>query len=392
MKILNYLMILNFLVFVSCSKGDKDISEYEDDDIELVDGEEDDGDLELDEDEEVEIVDSEDEDFADGEEDEEFLDDEGEVVASIDEDGIDDEFNEEFSDPDGEFMIASSSDEDIDDEFESDDEDIEIADDSSDELELDDPEDGDLLGEEPAVEVADDSMDDIAIDEPTEEVAISDDMSSEGPEIASTETQSYADTTSDLPAASYDAPAASPDYSSVAVPNDANGVYTVQNNETLMLVAYKIYGDYSRWKEIAAINAGALGGGTSVSNGMQLRYSDRGAGFNPGNRGTPYLIQRGDTLGLISKSVYGATNRWKEIWNNNREMIKDPNLIFAGFTLYYQNGQAPAPQRELSSVEPAAQAPAAIAPAAPEAPADDFMEDEAIESDLSLEDDFPEDL
>ncbi len=385
MKILNYLMILNFLVFVSCSKGDKDISEYEDDDIELVDGEEDDGDLELDEDEEVEIVDSEDEDFADGEEDEEFMDDDGEIVASLDDDGIDDEFNEEFSDPDGEFMIADSGD----DEFESDDDDIEIADDSSDELELDDPEDGNLLGDADAPEMSDDSMDDIAIEEPVEDIAMDDGMDSAGPEIASTETQSYEDTSSDLPTASYGAPAASPDYSSVAVPNDANGVYTVQNSETLMLVAYKIYGDYSRWKEIAAINAGQLNGGTAISNGMQLRYSDRGAGFNPGNRGTPYLIQRGDTLGLISKSVYGATNRWKEIWDNNREMIKDPNLIFAGFTLYYQNGQAPAPQRELSS-ESVEVDPAPAAPVDPPAMVDDMMED--AESDLSLEDDFPEDL
>jgi len=390
-------MILNFLVFVSCSKADKDVSEYEDEDIELVDGEEDDGDLELDEDEEIEIVDTEDEDFADGEEDEEFYDDEeGELVASLDDDGIDDEFNEEFSDPDGEFMIADSSDDDMDDEFDSD-EDIDIAeDDSSDELELDDPEDGGLLGDD-TPEVAmddsmDDSMDDIAIEEPVEDMAMDDGMGSAGPEIASTETQPYADTTSDLPTASYGAPpAASPDYSSVAVPNDANGVYSVQNNETLMLIAYKIYGDYSRWKEIAAINASQLNGGTSVSNGMQLRYSDRGAGFNPGNRGTPYLIQRGDTLGLISRNVYGATNRWKEIWNNNREMIKDPNLIFAGFTLYYQDGQQPqqqTAQRELSSET--VDSPAPVDPPSAAPPIDDMMDD--MESDLSLEDDFPEDL
>jgi hypothetical protein len=43
----------------------------------------------------------------------------------------------------------------------------------------------------------------------------------------------------------------------------------------------------------------------------------------------------GDTLGKISKRVYGTVERWKEIWKNNEKLIKDPNKIYAGFTLYY---------------------------------------------------------
>ena len=38
---------------------------------------------------------------------------------------------------------------------------------------------------------------------------------------------------------------------------------------------------------------------------------------------------------IISKKKYGTPVRWKSIWDNNKPMIKDPNLIFAGFTLYY---------------------------------------------------------
>ena len=35
----------------------------------------------------------------------------------------------------------------------------------------------------------------------------------------------------------------------------------------------------------------------------------------------------------------GAIN-WKNIWNNNKPLIRDPNKIFAGFTLYYlENGR-----------------------------------------------------
>lgn len=61
-------------------------------------------------------------------------------------------------------------------------------------------------------------------------------------------------------------------------PGDAE--YLVQSNETLMMIAFKLYGDYGRWKEIASLNQDKLGGGTSISNGMKLRYNSAGAGFN----------------------------------------------------------------------------------------------------------------
>ena len=53
----------------------------------------------------------------------------------------------------------------------------------------------------------------------------------------------------------------------------------------------------------------------------------------------------GETLGTISNKHYGVTKRWKDLYENNRPMIKDPNLIFAGFTLYY------VPDRDLASDE-----------------------------------------
>ena len=50
--------------------------------------------------------------------------------------------------------------------------------------------------------------------------------------------------------------------------------------------------------------------------------------------GNPYLIKSGDTLGKISNTTYGTIKYWKNIWNNNKPLIKDPNKIFAGFTIY----------------------------------------------------------
>jgi nucleoid-associated protein YgaU len=116
--------------------------------------------------------------------------------------------------------------------------------------------------------------------------------------------------------------------------------YVVQKNETLMMIAFKLYGDYGRWKELANQNRDALNGSTTVRTGMKLNYMAPADEFTWNPQGLPYLIRTGDTLGGISKEVYAAANKWKLIWENNRPLIKDPNKIFAGFTIYYlENGR-----------------------------------------------------
>lgn len=117
-------------------------------------------------------------------------------------------------------------------------------------------------------------------------------------------------------------------------------MYTVQKNETLMLVAFKLYGDYERWKELANYNRDTLKGSVAVREGMQLKYMAPAEEFVWNPEGLPYLIRTGDTLGGISANVYQTPKKWKMIWDNNRPLIKDPNRIFAGFTIYYlENGR-----------------------------------------------------
>lgn len=111
--------------------------------------------------------------------------------------------------------------------------------------------------------------------------------------------------------------------------------YAVQKNETLMMIAFKLYGDYAKWKELANYNSESLKGSTVVREGMNLKYMAPAEEFVWNPQGLPYLIRTGDTLGIISNSVYQTPKKWKSIWNNNRPLIKDPNKIFAGFTLYY---------------------------------------------------------
>ena len=116
--------------------------------------------------------------------------------------------------------------------------------------------------------------------------------------------------------------------------------YTVQKNETLMLIAFKLYGDYERWKDLANQNHPTLKGSTTIREGMVLNYTAPAEEFVWNPQGLPYLIRTGDTLGGISKQVYSTVHKWKLIWDNNRPLIKDPNKIYAGFTLYYlENGR-----------------------------------------------------
>ncbi len=115
--------------------------------------------------------------------------------------------------------------------------------------------------------------------------------------------------------------------------------YRVQKGDTMMMIAFKIYGDYRKWKDIKEWNKDVK----KVGEGVDLKYyvPDQKFGWMP--NGTPYMVKTGDTLQIISMDKYGTTRKWKSIYDNNRPLIRNPNLIFAGFTIYYQ------PTRDLAS-------------------------------------------
>lgn len=122
-------------------------------------------------------------------------------------------------------------------------------------------------------------------------------------------------------------------------------IYKVQKGETLMQIAFKIYGDISKWKDLKHMNGDKLSSNRAIAKNMQLKYMAPAAQFVWRPQGSPYLIKTGETLGSISNSVYQTPRKWKKIWENNKPLIKNPNIIYAGFTLYYKS---PA---ELSSLQ-----------------------------------------
>lgn len=43
-----------------------------------------------------------------------------------------------------------------------------------------------------------------------------------------------------------------------------------------------------------------------------------------------YVVVSGDSLSKIAKREYGDANKWKQLFEANRDIIKDPNLIHPG--------------------------------------------------------------
>jgi nucleoid-associated protein YgaU len=117
--------------------------------------------------------------------------------------------------------------------------------------------------------------------------------------------------------------------------------YIVQSGDTLMFIAYKIYGDYRLWNRLARSNN--LNAGSSLKTGQALNIDASLVRELPRIDGRPYIIRSGDSLSKISKAHYGTYNQWKPLWQHNSHMIKDPNIIFAGFQMYLL------PDRQLAS-------------------------------------------
>lgn len=125
-----------------------------------------------------------------------------------------------------------------------------------------------------------------------------------------------------------------------------NQKYIVKRGDTLMKIAYQKYGDLMRWREIFNANKTRLKGINRLEVGQFLII--RGVEYVVIEKnGKPYLIRRRDTLAKISTKVYGLPGEWRRIWKNNSQMIKNPNKIYAGFTLYYEPLQAKGPEVRL---------------------------------------------
>ncbi len=183
-----------------------------------------------------------------------------------------------------------------------------------------------------------------------------------------------------VPPAEPDAPLAPPVAPPVAASSGENDHYTVQPGDTLMRIAFETYGDLYQWKKVYEMNRDQLPSPTALKKGMVLKIEKPAVPVTIERNGEKYLIKLGDTLGKISDDVYGTPKKWRKLYENNKQMIRDPNRIFAGFFLYYtlteeerqdaermKSGRQRTPIADSQTAEPAAEQqaePAQNAPAA----------------------------
>lgn len=48
--------------------------------------------------------------------------------------------------------------------------------------------------------------------------------------------------------------------------------------------------------------------------------------------GRTYTVVKGDSLSKIAKQFYGNANQWKRIYEANKDVIKNPDVIYPGQT------------------------------------------------------------
>lgn len=66
---------------------------------------------------------------------------------------------------------------------------------------------------------------------------------------------------------------------------------------------------------------------------VQSGSSSTAPGTTNGDGGRTYVVVKGDSLSAIAQREYGAAKEWHRIYDANRDIIKDPNLIYPGQTL-----------------------------------------------------------
>lgn len=87
---------------------------------------------------------------------------------------------------------------------------------------------------------------------------------------------------------------------------------------------------------------------------------------------TTYTTKTGDNLSKIAKELYGDANKWRDIYECNKDQIKDPNLIWSNQILVIPDlgitTQTPIPATEIPVITPEAAT-------TPEIPADTTLTD-----------------
>lgn len=105
------------------------------------------------------------------------------------------------------------------------------------------------------------------------------------------------------------------------LPPPESTIYTVQSGDTLGLIAKRFLRSDARWPEIFEINRDKLTNPNAIRVGQQLRI--------PIVLGS-HVVRTGETLATIARLGLGDATRWREIFDLNRDRIKNPDVVRVG--------------------------------------------------------------
>jgi len=103
--------------------------------------------------------------------------------------------------------------------------------------------------------------------------------------------------------------------------------YTVQPGDTLSKIASRLYGNAGKYPVIFEANREVIKDPNLIYPGQILRIIKppvvQAASDN-------YTVKPGDTLSKIAKEFYGDARKYSIIFEANRDILKDPNIIHPG--------------------------------------------------------------
>ncbi len=108
---------------------------------------------------------------------------------------------------------------------------------------------------------------------------------------------------------------------SMAFGDQINGLNVTFDDGTITLAGQA---DSFATKQKAVLMAGNVKGVEKVDDMMTVQVSEPEPEFKY------YTIEKGDSLSKIAKDHYGDYKKWTELFEANKEVIKDPDLIYPG--------------------------------------------------------------
>lgn len=149
----------------------------------------------------------------------------------------------------------------------------------------------------------------------------------------------HPDPTPEQPPPRRTAPPIPPPTTTTTTTTAAAQTYVIQFGDTFSSIAFNLYGDESRWVDIAQANP--LVDPTKLKVGQQVRLPATGElrrrtepSPAPPAGSVTYTIQPGDTLATIAHRYYGDGLQWRPIYNANRDRIgPNPDKVKAGTTI-----------------------------------------------------------